>query len=690
MFPIADFYYSVFSLQKSLVETSLHQAFLRDPTEVQMLEFGKKRGRIKKVSPMEGSLDRRLPPTEGSRHFLTPTTASHSDTPGQGAAMDTTNLNKIREELLSCGICLETFTDPRVLPCQHTFCQKCISQISADKRIFRCPTCREQVILPKNGVEGFKKNFELASFCEKLVAVKKRPPVAEKPRAGDKCGTHKKEVRRFYCQQCKVAICSECILDIHQGHSICSAAQAAGGSRDRIGGSLKTCKERIKIHEDVASGISDNEKKLEAEKKAVESTIRSYQQQLIDDINKTAAVLLQELESHFMTKQMRLIEQKDSAQSTLDEVSSTRDWAEKRLSFTEPEVIGMEDAICKKLEVAIAMKELSADYISLEMDFQPAISPTGKTLLGHLKEKGSENGRKDSLKRATPTPTPVMRGINPNQPVPGLVFFGHEGSGEGQLTEPRGMTVTPEGRIFVMDGCSDIEEGEIKEYDSAGQFVGKSFQPHYFQLAADGAGRLFCTRPQQETVDVLDKLGTCVQTFGKGQLSYPLGIAIHPVGGQILVTDTQRCKVFIYQPDGMLIRHFGSSGRGDHELTYPMGVAVDSAWNIYVSDHDCHCIKVFAMMGTFRLKIAKKGSKDGQLKNPKGICVDAEGNIIVADSGNGRVSMFDSHGKFSRHLLTSDQGLGHPSQVTLMPEGRLAVMDMETCRGLIFQYKSDQ
>ena len=36
---------------------------------------------------------------------------------------------KAIEELLKCTICLEQFKNPKMLPCQHTFCGYCLQNL---------------------------------------------------------------------------------------------------------------------------------------------------------------------------------------------------------------------------------------------------------------------------------------------------------------------------------------------------------------------------------------------------------------------------------------------------------------------------------------------------------------------------------------------------------------------------------
>ena len=64
---------------------------------------------------------------------------------------------KLAEEDITCPICLSKFVDPRVTPCGHTFCHKCISEYLLNAHV------------SKNGSEKQPKNnlfeFQLNQFC---------------------------------------------------------------------------------------------------------------------------------------------------------------------------------------------------------------------------------------------------------------------------------------------------------------------------------------------------------------------------------------------------------------------------------------------------------------------------------------------------------------------------------------------
>jgi len=72
-------------------------------------------------------------------------------------------IGKALDDMTECSICTEVFTDPRILPCIHTFCLKCLLNYGKDGQPgdrLPCPMCREEFTIPADGLSGMKKNFE--------------------------------------------------------------------------------------------------------------------------------------------------------------------------------------------------------------------------------------------------------------------------------------------------------------------------------------------------------------------------------------------------------------------------------------------------------------------------------------------------------------------------------------------------
>ncbi|XP_069492967.1 E3 ubiquitin-protein ligase SH3RF3 [Ambystoma mexicanum] len=76
-------------------------------------------------------------------------------------------------DLLECSVCLERLdTSARVLPCQHTFCRRCLQSIVTSRRELRCPECR---VLVACGVDDLPANILLVRLLD---------GIRQRPRAG--------------------------------------------------------------------------------------------------------------------------------------------------------------------------------------------------------------------------------------------------------------------------------------------------------------------------------------------------------------------------------------------------------------------------------------------------------------------------------------------------------------------------
>jgi len=72
------------------------------------------------------------------------------------------------EELLTCAVCLDRYNKPKLLPCQHTFCQEpCMEGlVNWLYRKIDCPECRAEHRVPIGGVQNFPNNLTIISFLD--------------------------------------------------------------------------------------------------------------------------------------------------------------------------------------------------------------------------------------------------------------------------------------------------------------------------------------------------------------------------------------------------------------------------------------------------------------------------------------------------------------------------------------------
>lgn len=71
-------------------------------------------------------------------------------------------------DILECSVCLERLdATSKILPCQHTFCVRCLSTILKTSHDLRCPECREPV--PVRDVSELPTNILLIRILDGLV-----------------------------------------------------------------------------------------------------------------------------------------------------------------------------------------------------------------------------------------------------------------------------------------------------------------------------------------------------------------------------------------------------------------------------------------------------------------------------------------------------------------------------------------
>ncbi|MGC4190089.1 MAG: SMP-30/gluconolactonase/LRE family protein [Thermomicrobiales bacterium] len=218
--------------------------------------------------------------------------------------------------------------------------------------------------------------------------------------------------------------------------------------------------------------------------------------------------------------------------------------------------------------------------------------------------------------------------MNPNLGPFNLTDDVGAGSGLGQLNDPTGIALSPDGQtIYVVDSGNL----RLQRYGIDGKFIGA------WDSSSDQAGQ-FAT------------------AFGQG----PQGATVDE-NGLIYVADTWNHRVVIFDPQGAMVRELGQRGvqadtmdspdpNVDTGRFYgPRGIAVSNG-EIYITDTGNERVQVFAADGTFLRTFGGTGSEAGKLREPTGIAIGPDGNVYVADSANARISVFSKSGDFVRMM----------------------------------------
>jgi len=251
-----------------------------------------------------------------------------------------------------------------------------------------------------------------------------------------------------------------------------------------------------------------------------------------------------------------------------------------------------------------------------------------------------------------------------------------QGQGVNQLDHPFGVAVDPQGRVFVADDLNHrvVRFGPRSKYvykarwGSYGTGPGQLAYPR--AIAVDPAGLVYVTNTGNDRIDVFDRTGTLLRSFGQsgrapGQFNTPLGVAADANGFRA-VADSVNGRIELLNPDGSTAAVWGSPAPGPTILPNPVAVVFDAAGNAYVLDQRRARIVVFdRTSGLPSRTIGSQGSGPGNLLDPSALAIDAAGTLYVADTGNERIARFALDGSY----LGATTGVGRTRGIAVAPDG---------------------
>ena len=590
------------------------------------------------------------------------------------------------------------YTDPKQLPCLHSFCLHCLNGIqrtSGRRDKIACPECRQEFNVPDNGnLNALPTNFRINSlldvlaikecsttgvkcgncdertkqshycfqcyafWCEECISLHNRMKankdhyalaledfqdqdfenILKRPEFCAMPGHEKKELE-FFCKICEVAICNACALTDHDGHGKVLLEQAANERKLKVMSAIESQRKRAQTKRSKITKLDESLSEVQEQAARVKRNVKEYADSIIAAIEAKKLEIFDDVERR--------------TKASLQKIEKQKEEFEEQARRHESEIIDTETLLKRSTSAQLMQPNELMDKLLKEENYQDDSDRDDDFFqefyfvenhklfdLVSVEQIGSLKERQTRAQQSR------ADGKGISEAIVGL---------EAQLVvTTRNKKCQP---CYDNNDCVTLEisnrqgdncAAEVQIQDNKdGTYKIKYFAKETGTCSASVKVNGEHIRGSPFEVQVKPRQFRPVLSFGEQILKDPWGVAVNEQD-EIAVSDVGNHKIHLFKSFGTHIKSFGAQHA---ELDWPSGTAYIGD-NIIVAEQSKHRVQVLSRQGEYLRHFGGEGSLDHQLSHPTGLSINSDGNIIVADKGNKLIKIFSADGKFLHKLGT--------------------------------------
>ena len=327
--------------------------------------------------------------------------------------MAESSLTSLTNDFLTCTICFEIFSDPKILSCLHTFCRNCLEKHLEKQNethtSISCPLCRQLSPLPKGSVSDLKRNFYIQNLiefslstsskfrdkkctfclmfghenqainqcltCRDFLCVKcserhnftretlRHEVVSlddltsgrynEKLRSRQEipCAEHQDEVLKYFCHTCNVPVCRECLIFKHrQDHAILTPSEAIEKRGGEIGKLLESLDRILTCLKSKQTALLEDNGKIDSTEHDISRLIQETVDMMVTKVQNEGQDAQNKLKAMFEEQRSEITKHKQDVENKMSLLDSSMSFCRKIISDgKDGEIIFLQEMMKERL-----------------------------------------------------------------------------------------------------------------------------------------------------------------------------------------------------------------------------------------------------------------------------------------------------------------------------------------------------